>query len=75
MQTDVNLAVDVLCSELNKTIDRLVPLQKQPNPVKRYSYPLWYTQELIHYIKLKYFNFKKLKSLGVEFNREVYKYY
>lgn len=75
VQTDTNLAVDTFYDALSETINRFVPLKKQSNSVARYSYPSWYTSELIRYIKLKYFNLKKFKSLGLEYNREVYKYY
>ncbi|KAH9636137.1 hypothetical protein HF086_007089, partial [Spodoptera exigua] len=72
-EKDVNLAVDILYSKLNHVISSRVP--RKTIITNKYIYPTWYTKEIIHYIKLKYFNLKKWKSLGLEFNRELFKYY
>lgn len=73
-QTDANLAVMMFYEKLNEVINSVVPLKKSPMAT-RYTYPPWFTSELIHFIQLKYLNLKKFKSHGLDFNKELFKYY
>lgn len=75
-QKDVNEAVNVFYEVVNSSLDRNVPLRKcSTDGPRRYNYPSWYTPEIIRYIKLKHFNLVKFKRYGLEFNRELFRYY
>lgn len=72
---DADLSVETFYKKLNAVINPLVPQKKSPSVTNRFKYPSWFTPELIHFIKLKYFNLKKFKSHGLEFNKELFRYY
>lgn len=73
-QQEVDIAVDAFYNKLYTVIDKYVPKKRVDIfPVRRY--PPWYTPEIISKIKIKFFHLKKFKSLGLDFNHEVYKYY
>lgn len=61
---------------LYKVVNNYIPVKKGTNSrAKKYNYPSWFTPEIIKNIGVKYYNLKKFKSLGLEFNRELYRYY
>lgn len=73
-ERDIDAAVDIFYNKLNNVINEHVPLKKN-NLNNKYVYPVWYTGEIIHYIKLKHYNLKMFKIHNLLYNRELFKYY
>lgn len=72
---NVDSAVDIFYSKLYDIINSFVPLKKRHSHHAKYAYPKWYTDEIKHILKCKYFHLKRYKSEGKEFNKELFKYY
>jgi hypothetical protein len=75
--SDINTAIELFYQKLYNCINLHVPLKKSASPSSenRYTYPKWYTNDIITALKSKYFHLKKYKLEGKEFNIELYKYY
>ncbi|KAI5640497.1 reverse transcriptase (RNA-dependent DNA polymerase) domain-containing protein [Phthorimaea operculella] len=73
--TDVDIAVQTLYTRLYECFNEFVPLKKEHKSADRYVYPSWYTPEIIHNIKQKFYHLKMHKTTGAIYNRELFKYY
>lgn len=72
---DVNSTVELFYNKLYDCIKRFVPIKTHSTNGSRYTYPTWFTAEIIKNIKQKYFHLKRYKQEGKEFNLELFKYY
>lgn len=76
-QVDVDNAADILYNNLHSILNRNVPVHNYPASSfqQRYEYPVWFTAEIIKYVKLKHFNLVTYKRRGLLFNKELFRYY
>jgi hypothetical protein len=73
---DVNAATDLFYQVVYDTIDLFVPyIGRTQNFKFKYSYPKWYSSEIIWNIQNKYYHLKKYKSGRKLYNKELFKYY
>ncbi|KAH9633748.1 hypothetical protein HF086_011047 [Spodoptera exigua] len=72
---DIEIAIDIFYTNLYNCISLYVPVKTDRMKDSKYVYPKWYTPDIIHNIRQKYYHLKRYKADGNTFNKELFKYY
>lgn len=71
-EMDLEVGLNYFYDNINSIIDDCVPKKKRSRVNSRYSYPEWYTVEIIRDIKLKAFLHKQYKASGSRVDYEAF---